>query len=81
MSRERGKTPGLEPVRSFPYYKLQYRDECLGVWRDVQKKFRTLQALFDYAHQNLPPKTGTRAMIVEGYGSRRVLGPSDGVGH
>lgn len=77
MRRRTRPKPGLVPVRSFPYFKLQYRDEHLGVWKDVQKKFYVLQALTDYAKQHLPVDAELRVMIVEGYGSRRVLGGPD----
>jgi len=80
MSPKRRSVPGLEPVRSFPYFKIQYRDEQLGVWKDVQKKFTTVEALTRFARLNLPATARTRVMKVEGYGSRRVLDSPDAFG-
>ena len=64
---------GLDPARSFPYYKLQYYDTKLSVWIDIQKSFGSIEELHDYAASELEPNTQVRIVIVEEYGKRRVL--------
>ena len=81
MSRKKRIVPGLDPVRSFPYFKIQYRDEKLGVWRDVQKKFAHIESLIEFAKQNLVQGQRTRIMKVGDYGSRRVLDSPDAFGN
>lgn len=80
MGKKSGKIPGLDPVREFPYYKLQTRNHRLGVWEDIQKKFQSLSDLCQFAGANLSPEVVSRVMIVEDYKSRRVLGRLDELG-
>lgn len=81
MRRKKRTVPGLDPVRTFPYFKIQYRNDQLGVWTDVQKKFPTLESLTEFARQNLEMSLRTRIMKVEDYGSRRVLDNPDAFGN
>ena len=37
--------------KGFPYYKVQYRDNKLQVWRDVQKRFPTLAVARQHGEQ------------------------------
>ncbi len=73
MCKKRKPIPGLDPVRKFPYYKIQVRDEKLGVWRDIQKSFASLNTLHQYANRHLEHSLQTRIMKVTEYGKREVL--------
>jgi hypothetical protein len=64
---------GCEPVRKFPYYKLQHWETRISAWMDIQKSFTTRDLVVTYARHNLNPDTRVRIVIVEGYGSRRLL--------
>ena len=72
MKKRNGQVPGLDPVRRFPYYKLQYWDESRAVWIDVQKRFESADVLRDYAASKLVSTCKRRVMIVEDYGRRRI---------
>ena len=77
MKRKKKETPGLDPVRSFPYYKIQVRHENIGVWKDIQKKFMTKSELHAYANLQLEREARTRIVIVEDYGRRRIERDTD----
>ena len=64
---------GLDPVRSFPYYKLQFWEERVAAWMDVQQRFASRDDLIDHAREHLEPQTLVRIVIVEDYGRRRIL--------
>ena len=72
MAKRRRPIAGLDPVRIFPYYKIQVWNERVSAWRDVRKKFESLDELHAFACAKLSRTETTRVMIVEGYGSRRV---------
>ena len=65
--------PGIEPVRSFPYYKLQFFDERVVAWMDVQVRFESRDQLLEYALSSLENQVRVRRVIVEGYRRRRIL--------
>jgi len=65
-------TVGLDPVRAFPYYKIQVWNPKASAWKDIQKRFDSLLDLRAFARAAIVPGTLTRIMIVESYGSRRV---------
>ena len=72
MAPRKRPIPGIEPHRSFPYYKIQIWEEKRAVWIDVQKKFSTVEAVQAYARQNIERGRRARVMVVEGYGRRRI---------
>ena len=64
---------GLKPVRTFPYYKLQYWEKRVAAWMDVQIKFESPDALLAHAKSKLKSDDRIRIMIVEERGRRRVF--------
>ena len=72
MGQRRCYVPGLDPVRKFPYYKLQVWDEARAVWMDIQRRFESPEEIRCYAAARLSPSSKARVMIVEDYGRRRV---------
>ena len=80
MRQRKNKTPGLEPVRSFPYYKIQVWQNEMGVWKDIQKKFMSLSELHCYATRHINRKVQTRVVIVEDYGLRKIYNGIDAFG-
>ena len=72
MAKRRRPIAGLDPVRTFPYYKIQVWNERVNAWRDVQKKFESLDELHTFARVKLSPSETTPVTVVEGCGSRRV---------
>lgn len=72
MGQRKKPMPGLEPVRVFPYYKIQVWNNRVSAWQDIQKKFNSLDSLGAYALAELPWSEITRIVIVEAEGRRRV---------
>jgi len=72
MGRSKRGTPGVDPVRRFPYYKIQVWDDRTCAWKDIQKKFPTLAALRAHATEKLSRQAITRIVVVEDYGRRRI---------
>lgn len=70
--KKKRPVPGRDPVRTFPYYKIQVWEPRKAVWMDIQKKFRSVDELREFAATDLDPESPTRIMIVEDYGSRRL---------
>lgn len=64
---------GLKPLRNFPYYKLQYWEERVSAWKDVQKSFESPDTLLTYATSKFESHDRIRIMIVEERGRRRVF--------
>jgi len=80
MKHRQEKVPGLDPVRDFPYYKIQIWQDNIGAWNDIQQKFLSLSDLHYYALAQLDMRARTRIVIVEGYGSRRIDNDFDAFG-
>ena len=80
MKHRKKETPGLDQVRSFPYYKIQIWRDDIGAWKDIQKKFKTKSELHSYAHKKLERILRTRIIIIEDYGCRRIERDTDAFG-
>ncbi|MBN1213512.1 MAG: hypothetical protein JXA92_13155 [candidate division Zixibacteria bacterium] len=72
MSNRIRKIPGLDPVRDFPYYKIQIWQDNIGAWKDNQQKFSSLSELHLYALEQLDSLARTRIVKVEGCGNCRI---------
>ncbi len=66
------KRPGIEPLRRFPYYKIQIWDENRAVWVDIQKKFYSIEDMHKFVESNLKVEQISRAVVVSGDRNRRV---------
>ncbi len=71
--RMRRSNPGTQPVRRFPYYKLQHFDDRVAAWMDVQIRFESRDQLLDHALSSLEDEARIRIVKVEGYRRRRIL--------
>lgn len=80
MVRGKKRIPGLDPRQTYPYYKIQYWDNSIKVWRDIQRVFRDPKAIKEYRRKKINPELKTRIVIVEGSRCRRVLDPIDTIG-
>ena len=65
--------PGLQPVRTFPYLKLQFWDDNVCAWKDVGRKFTDRESALGHAIDFLPPDRRVRLMIVVDRKTRRVF--------
>jgi hypothetical protein len=72
MNSQRKSVPGVDPVRNFPYFKIQVWEDRRAVWIDVQKKFHSVADLQKHARENLDPTVKARIVVIEDYGRRAV---------
>ena len=72
-SCQRRPRPGLDRVRTFPYNKLQYFDERVAAWKDVQTRFESRDQAVGHALAKFEDRTRIRLMIVEGEKCRRIF--------
>lgn len=72
--------PGIDPVRVFPYYKLQYFDERVVAWMDVQIRFESRDEAVSHAQSKFEGTTRIRIMTVEGEKRRRIFENCERVG-
>ena len=69
----KGSKPGTHPVREYPYFKLQYFDDRLAAWMDVQRRFESREDVRVHALSSFEKDVRVRIVIVEGERCRRVL--------
>ncbi len=69
----RGPKPGTQPIRRFPYYKLQCFDDRVVAWMDLQIRFESCDRSLNHALSTFGDKVRIRVMMVEGEKSSRIL--------
>ena len=79
VAKKKGK-PGLNPIREFPYFKIQYWDQHIAAWVDIQKSFRSIRELIQSARLHVNPDNRTRIMEVQTYRRRRIVQGIDAFG-
>lgn len=80
MGQDGKPIAGLDPVSSFPYYKIQVWKTSVGAWQDVQMRFDSLDDLHCFAIEQLAWTEKTRIVAVKGPGRRRIDGLFDAFG-
>jgi hypothetical protein len=80
MRSRKKPVPGLDPARKFPYFKVQYWDDTIAAWRDIQKAFRSMDQLDLYVEDNFDRSQRTRVWKIAGYRSRSIFETRDAPG-
>ena len=80
MLRKKKPVPGIDRLREYPYFKIQYWDNSVIAWKDIQMKFNDLDSVFEYTNKNISKDSRTRIIDVQGPGSRKIVKSVDAFG-